>query len=114
MRENLPVAKERRERHRFSINAPVTLFIGERDILAYTRDLSNEGVYFYMASADSELIDRDLDFVVELPPEVTLSTSCRIRCRGRAVRREKAARDLTGIAAEILSFSILREEMAPA
>ncbi len=104
---------ERRVRQRFSINAPLTLFIGDRQIPAYTRNLSNRGVYFYLSFSDSELVDLDFEFVVELPPEITLSTCCRIRCRGRVVRKEKTADNLTGVAAEILDYSILRA-MSPA
>ena len=73
---------DRRIRQRFSINAPLTLLVGDRQIPAYTRNLSNWGVYFYLAMCDGELVDTDLEFVVELPPEVTLSTCCRIHCRG--------------------------------
>jgi hypothetical protein len=80
-------AFERRERQRFNISAPLTLSIGDREIAAYTRDLSNRGVFFYLAVCDSQLIDGDFEFVVELPPEITLSTCCRIRCKGRAVRK---------------------------
>jgi len=71
-------------------------------------DLSNQGVYFYLASADEFPIDTDFDFEVGLPPEITLSTCCRIKCRGHAVRSEKS-RNLTGIAAQILEYSIQRE-----
>ena len=87
---------------------------GNREIPAYTRDLTNCGVYFYLGSSDIGLIDRDFDFTLELPPEITLSTCCMIQCRGRAVRKEAASKDLTGIAAEILSYSILKEPLAGA
>lgn len=100
---------DRRIRQRFSINAPLTLLVGDRQIPAYTRNLSNRGVYFYLAMCDGELVDTDLEFVVELPPEVTLSTCCRIHCRGRVVRKEKTADNLTGVAAEIIDYSILRQ-----
>jgi hypothetical protein len=106
------MVSERRTRQRFSINAPLTLFIGDREIPAYTRDLSNRGVYFYLALADLPFVDSDFEFLVELPPEITLSTCCRIRCRGHAVREEKTSSNLTGIAAEILDYSILRDPFA--
>ena len=112
MAQDLTSANDRRVRQRFSINAPLTVFVGDREIPAYTRDLSNRGVYFYLALADNALIDRDFEFMVELPPEITLSTCCQIRCRGRAVRTEKTSMSLTGIAAEILGYSILREAMS--
>ena len=106
------MVSERRTRQRFTINAPLTLFIGDREIPAYTRDLSNRGVYFYLALADLQLADHDFEFLVELPPEITLSSCCRIRCHGRAVREEKTSNNLTGIAAEILDYSILRDPLA--
>lgn len=106
-------AADRRERQRFNISAPLVLFIGGREVPAYTRDLSNRGVYFYLTLNDSRLIEQDFEFIVELPPEITLSTCCRIRCRGRAIRRDDSTDYLTGVAAEILDYSILRE-FAPA
>ncbi len=112
MNANLAVAKEQRGRQRFSINAPLTVYIGDREIPAYTRDLSNRGAYFYLGLADSALIDHDIEFMVELPPEITLSTCCRIRCQGRLIRKEKASMNLTGIAVEILGYSILRDAMS--
>jgi hypothetical protein len=100
---------ERRRIPRFRVRAPLTVLAGDREIPAYTRDLSNRGVYFYLASDDCGLIDQDFEFLVELPPEITLSTFCRIRCRGRALRKDKARMNLTGVAAEILDYSILKE-----
>ncbi len=106
------IVNDRRRVRRFSIIAPLTVIFGDREIPAYTRDLSNRGVYFYLASADGILIDGDFEFMVELPPEITLSICCRIRCRGRLVRKEKTFMNLTGVAAEILDYSILREAMS--
>jgi hypothetical protein len=103
-------ASERRGSQRFKISAPLTVLVQEHEIPAYTRDLSNRGVYFYIALADSAYIDRDFEFLIEMPSEITLSSSCRIRCQGRLVRKEMTSRNLTGggIAAEILNYSILR------
>ena len=112
MTEPLANASERRGTRRFKVHAPITLKIGDREVPAYTRDLSNKGAYFYLAFAHSPLIGLDFEFVVELPPEITLSTVCRIRCRGRLIRKEKASKDLTGVAAEILKYSIVREPAA--
>jgi hypothetical protein len=98
---------DRRAIQRFSISAPVTLTAGVGEIQAYTRDLSSEGLYFYVASAEGLSIDQDLDLFVTLPPELTLSTSCLIRCQARLVRIENTPSDLTGIAARILHYWIL-------
>src|ERR1035438_1010734 len=109
MTQRFATANDRRGRQRFSMNAPLTVIIGDRKIPAYTRDLSNRGVFFYLGLADSILIDRDFEFMVELPPEITLSSCCLIRCQGRAVSKENTSNDLTGVAAEILHYSIFRE-----
>jgi len=100
---------DRRRIPRFRVRAPLTVLAGDREIPAYTRDLSNRGVFFYLAADDVGLIDQDFEFLVELPPEITLSTFCRIRCHGRALRKEKSRMSLTGVAAEILDYSILKE-----
>ena len=109
MTEPLANASERRGTRRFKVHAPITLKIGDREVPAYTRDMSNKGVYFLMDLEDSKLIPDEFEFIVELPPEITLSTCCRIRCSGRSVRRETASKGLAGVAAEILNYSILRE-----
>jgi len=111
MTDDLTSANERRGSQRFRISAPLTVIAGDHEISAYTRDLSNRGVYFYLSLADSALIDRDFEFLIEMPSEITLSSSCRIRCRGKLVRKEMTSRNLTGagIAAEILDYSILRD-----
>jgi hypothetical protein len=100
---------DRRRIPRFRVRAPLTVLAGDREIPAYTRDLSNRGVFFYLAAEDVGLIDQDFEFLVELPPEITLSTFCRIRCHGRTLRKEKSKMSLTGVAAEILDYSILKE-----
>lgn len=83
--------------------------MGKRKIPGFTRDLSNLGVYFYLDLVDSAPIRGDFEFLVELPPEVTLSSWCAVRCQGHVVRTDNASAQLTGIAAEILEYSIERE-----
>ena len=112
MTSNLQSVDDRRERQRFGINVPLTVMIGQREIPGFTRDLSNRGVYFYLDMAESAPIGGDFEFLVELPPEITLSTCCSIRCQGHVVRTDDTSRQLTGIAAEILHYSIQREAAA--
>lgn len=112
MAGNEQSGNDRRERQRFGINAPLTVILGQREISGFTRDLSNQGVYFFLDAAGIAAIDGEIDFLVELPPEITLSTCCSIRCQGRVVRREDTSLQLTGIAAEILKYSIQREAAA--
>jgi hypothetical protein len=106
--------EDRRDRPRFNIKAPLTVIAGEHEITAYTHDLSNRGVYFYLSGADSVLVEREFNFVIELPAEYTLSTCCLIRCRGRVLRKESDPKHMTGIAAEILQYAILRDGGASA
>jgi hypothetical protein len=106
MAQDFAPSNDRRKRPRFHMNAPLTIYAKDHKISAYTRDLSNRGVYFYLDLSNSKLIDRDFEFVIELPPEITLSICCRIRCRDRLVRKEKTSMNLTGVAAEILDYSV--------
>ncbi|MGA9070034.1 MAG: PilZ domain-containing protein [Terracidiphilus sp.] len=109
MNSNLHSVNDRRERQRFGINAPLTILDGSREISGFTRDLSNRGVYFFLEMNDVPSLDGDFDFLVELPPEITLSTCCAIRCQGHVVRTDSTSRQMTGIAAEITHYSIQRE-----
>jgi len=113
MIEDFAAENDRRRSQRFKLSAPLTVLAGKYEISAFTRDLSNRGVYFYLALSDSALIESDFEFLIEMPSEITLSSSCRIRCRGRLVRKEMTSRNLTGagIAAEILDYSIQRESV---
>ena len=111
MKQDLESAEERRGNQRFRVSAPLTVILGDREIPAYTRDLSNRGMYFYMASTGDRHLKGDFEFLVELPPDITLSTSCLIRGQARIIRKENMSRNLTGmgVAAEILGYSISRE-----
>ena len=106
------MTNDQRGRQRFSVNAPLTVIVEDREIAAYTRDLSNRGVYFYLDQADSGLIGGEFDFRVQLPPEITLSTCCLIHGKGRVLRTDSGSRQYAGIAAEILSYSMQREPAA--
>ncbi len=97
---------DRREVKRFAISAPVTVICGDRGGAAYTRDLSNRGVYFYLALADNVLIGGVCHLSIELPPETTLSSWCLIRCLARVVRTDHVSAEITGIGAEFLEYSI--------
>ena len=112
MTQDSAVANDRRGSQRFRVSAPLTIIVGDHKIPAYTRDLSNRGVYFYLDSADQTAVNDDFEFVVELPPEITLSTCCRISCRGSWVRTEEGSAHFTGVAAKILDYSILRDAIS--
>jgi PilZ domain len=109
MTKELEVPNERRESQRFKLSIPLTVTVEGAEVSAYTRDMSNRGVFFYLATIEGTSLEGDFEFVAELPPEITLSTCCRIRCRGRALRTENMSMGMTGVAAEILDYSILRD-----
>jgi hypothetical protein len=100
---------DRRDGLRFSVNIPLTIFTGERAIPGYACHVSDKAVYFYLDPAESERIDRDFEMELRLPPEVTFTIWCSIRCHARLIRKDTTSTDSTGIAAEILSYSIVRE-----
>jgi hypothetical protein len=103
---------DRRNVQRFKVSAPLTVTVGDSKIPAYTRDLSDRGVYFFVGSDDSKLIDHDIEFMLELPPEITLLPCCRVRCRGRVLRREASLMSFTGVAAQILDYVILGDAIS--
>jgi hypothetical protein len=108
------LVENRRETNRFPVHVPLTVTIGGIAVQGYTRDLSNRGIYFYLSLAQSALLDLEFECTVELPPEITLSTYCRIRCRARVLRREKTPWDLSGVAAAIIGYTILRDSVSTA
>ena len=65
---------ERRKTQRFQIKAPLTISLGDREIAGFTRDLSNKGVYFYLGAGEIPRPGQEFEFVVALPPEITLSS----------------------------------------
>ncbi len=104
-------ANDQRKDQRSGLRAPLTVIVGDREIPARSRDLSTQGVYFYLSIEDSAMIDRDFNCLVDIPSEITRSRSCRIRCLCRLVRKETNSGNSAevGIAAEILTYSILQE-----
>jgi hypothetical protein len=112
MEREQPAEVNRRAQERFAIQAPLTMRLGTTSIAAITRDLSNNGVYFYSKSCDIFKVDQELDFVIELPPELTLTHDCEIHCHGRTVRTDQMSPSQTGVAAAILNYSIVRSATA--
>jgi len=104
MRNTSP-AEDRRSRRRYRISLPLMILLGDREVPAYTRDVSNLGVYFFVDPQDLDHIEGEFQFLIEMPPEITLSAHSRVRCVGRVVRKEIAPNGPAGIAAKILEYS---------
>jgi hypothetical protein len=71
--------------------------------------MSSQGLYFFVNSAEGLSIGQDLELLVKLPPEITLSSYCLIRCEGRVVRIEDNLNNMIGIAVEFLEGSSLAQ-----
>jgi hypothetical protein len=78
----------KRATRRFALRLPVSVRYGENEEehTAQTRDVSARGICFYVDSAIQA--GSAIDFTLTLPPEITLTESIRVRCKGRVVRVE--------------------------
>ncbi len=101
---------DKRATRRFPLKLPVTVSSGENapSARAETRDVSARGICFYI---DQGLTDGSaIDFTLTLPPEVTLTESIRVRCRGKVVRIEDGApAGKVAVAAVIDEYEFLPE-----
>jgi hypothetical protein len=79
---------DKRTTRRFALRLPVSVRYGkeEQERPAQTRDVSARGICFYVDSAIQA--GSAIDFTLTLPPEITLTESIRVRCKGRVVRVE--------------------------
>src|SRR5271169_648129 len=80
--------KDKRATRRFALRLPVTVRYGEneQEHAAQTRDVSARGICFFVDSAIQA--GSPIEFTLTLPPEITLTESIRVRCKGRVVRIE--------------------------
>ena len=80
--------REQRSTRRFSLRLPVTVKFSDASAekTAHTRDVSARGICFYLDSSVTE--GSEIEFTLTLPPEITLTESIRVRCKGRVVRVE--------------------------
>ena len=80
--------KDKRVTRRFPLRLPVSVRYGEetQEHDAQTRDVSARGICFFVDSAIQA--GSPIDFTLTLPPEITLTESIRVRCKGRVVRVE--------------------------
>jgi PilZ domain-containing protein len=81
-----PVQVERRAGQRF----PFLLSVFVRDISTgtegpgYTQDISSRGVFFFTELLLSE--GSEVELTLNMPSEITLGASMRVRCRGHVLR----------------------------
>jgi PilZ domain len=102
---------EKRATRRFALRLPVSVnYAGTTAAVfpAHTRDVSARGICFYL---DAPLTTgAAIEFTLTLPPEITLTESIRVRCKGKVVRVDQ---DLTDskvpVAAVIEEYEFLSE-----
>ena len=108
----MPESKQdQRTTRRFSLRLPVSVKFangGVPEVSAETRDVSARGVFFYMDSKVTE--GSPIEFTLTLPPEITLTESIRVRCKGRVVRVDQGAPgSQVGIGAVIDQYDFVAE-----
>lgn len=82
-----PVQHERRAAQRFPFQIPVTLRLdSEVECRGVTQDVSARGAFMYTDATVAQA--GGVEFTLVLPPEITLTESMHVRCRGKVVRVE--------------------------
>lgn len=82
---------EKRSARRFALRIPVSVSRGENanhGEAAQIRDVSARGICFFLDSPIEQ--GSPIGFTLTLPPEITLTESIRVQCKGRVVRIEDA------------------------
>jgi len=102
--------QEKRAARRFALHVPVT--VNHVDTAskesAQIRDVSARGICFYLEAAVAQ--GSPIGFTLTLPPEITLTESIRVQCKGRVVRVESAREDgKLAVAAVIEEYEFLPE-----
>src|SRR2546423_4369291 len=86
--------REKRSTRRFALRLPVSVTYadnGSQEKAAQTRDVSARGICFYVDSAIAA--GSAIEFTLVLPPEITLTESIRVRCKGKVVRVDNSSAD---------------------
>ena len=99
---------ERRAAQRFDYHRSVSIRRGLEPGLAFTQDLSARGMYLYtdMILAPGD----DLEVVLDMPSEITLSSDTRVRCQVRVLRvTPAAASQKSGVAVLVRNYEFLKE-----
>jgi PilZ domain len=102
---------EKRATRRFALRLPVSISHNGNSgpaMSAQTRDVSARGICFYLEAPLAP--GSDIEFTLTLPPEITLTESIRVRCKGKVVRSESELADAkVPVAAIIDEYEFLAE-----
>jgi len=102
---------EKRAARRFALHIPVTVDHGANTApaeVAQIRDVSARDICFYLGSSVQQ--GSPIEFTLTLPPEITLTESIRVQCKGRVVRVEDSSESgKLAVAALIEEYEFLPE-----
>jgi hypothetical protein len=105
--------QEKRAARRFALRIPVSVARAENSNYnesAEIRDVSARGICLYLDSPIGQ--GSPIGFTLTLPPEITLTESIRVQCKGRVVRIEEGTDKDKGkmaVAAVIEEYEFLPE-----
>ena len=102
---------EKRATRRFALRLPVSVSQNGSTVpamSAQTRDVSARGICFYLEAPLAT--GSEIEFTLTLPPEITLTESIRVKCKGKVVRVEPELADTkVPVAAVIDEYEFLAE-----
>jgi PilZ domain len=103
--------QEKRAARRFALRIPVSVTRDENSSpseSAQLRDVSARGICLYLDSPIAQ--GSPIGFTLTLPPEITLTESIRVQCKGRVVRVDRPNDDgKLAVAAVIEEYEFLPE-----
>jgi len=103
--------ENKRATRRFALKLPVSVSYtqdGTQEKSAQTRDVSARGICFYVDAAIAA--GSTIEFTLTLPPEITLTESIRVRCKGKVVRVDEGDPEgRVAVAAVIDEYEFLSE-----
>lgn len=105
------VPQDKRATRRFALRLPVSVnynTTATQEKRAQTRDVSARGICFYVDS--SIAAGSPIEFTLTLPPEITLTESIHVRCKGKVVRVDGGTPDgKMAVAAVIDEYEFLSQ-----
>ena len=103
--------QDKRSTRRFALRLPVSVSYtenGGQEKSAQTRDVSARGICFYIDAPIAT--GAPIEFTLTLPPEITLTESIRVRCKGKVVRVDNGGlQGKVAVAAIIDEYEFLSE-----
>jgi PilZ domain len=111
--ETSTVRVERRAAQRFPFHLPVNIKIAGSGIegCGFTEDISARGAFLYTQSRVAE--GSGIELTLNMPSEITLAESMRVRCRGKVLRVvTSSSGDKFGVAVHLEGYEYLPDAAA--